>query len=210
MVHNEKEAYEVYFVYAHHIGFSVRKDHATFWTNSKNIKTKDFVCGKVGFKKELKIIETVKYIRAETRTGCPAMIRYRVDEKANPVDKHSLRSSRKISEVNADVLRSMTQSGIRPKDAFNFLAQEVGGVENLECIKTDAFNFIQRERRCRIENGDVNTLLQLFVKRRAEDSIISFRLFDLLNLKMGYDYKECQFMFDAVHDVEGEDGRYPD
>ncbi|XP_020592536.1 protein FAR1-RELATED SEQUENCE 5-like [Phalaenopsis equestris] len=190
LVHNEKEAYEVYCAYTHHIGFSVRKDHATFWTNTRNIKSKDFVCGKTGFKKELKITETVKYRRAETRIGCPAMIRYKVVEEdnwtvkklieshnnslANPGDKHLLRSSRKISEVNANVLRSMTQSGIRPKDAFNFLAQEVGGVENLECIKTDAFNFIQRERRCRIENGDANALLQLFAERRDEDSMFEW------------------------------------
>ncbi|XP_020585155.1 protein FAR1-RELATED SEQUENCE 5-like [Phalaenopsis equestris] len=173
LVHNEKEAYEVYCAYAHQIGFSVHKDHATFWTNSKNIKTNNFVCGKTGFKKKLKITETVKYRKAETRTGCSAMIRYGVDEEgnwtvkklielhnhslANPGDKHLLCSNRKISEVNADVLRSMTQSEMRPKDVFNFLAQEVEGVENLECTKTDAFNFIQRERRCRIENDDENT-----------------------------------------------------
>ncbi|XP_020571315.1 uncharacterized protein LOC110018364 [Phalaenopsis equestris] len=135
----------------------------------------NFVCGKAGFKKELEITKTVKYKRAETTTGCPAMIRYEVDKEgnwgvkklieshnhslANPGDKHLLHSSRKISEVNADVLRSMTQSGIRPKDTFNFLAQEVGGVENLECTKADAFNFIQREKRSRIENGDANALL---------------------------------------------------
>ncbi|XP_020598366.1 putative protein FAR1-RELATED SEQUENCE 10 [Phalaenopsis equestris] len=183
VVHNEKEAYEVYCAYAHHIGFSVRKEHDTFWPNSKNLKTKDFVCGRAGFKKELKATQIVKYKRADTRSGFPAMIRYAVDAEgnwtvkkfieshnhslANPGEKHLLWSSRKISEVNAEVLKLMTQSGIRPRDAFNFLATEVGGVEKLECTKIDAFNFIQRERRCRIENGDANALLQLFTERRV-------------------------------------------
>ncbi|XP_020599220.1 protein FAR1-RELATED SEQUENCE 5-like [Phalaenopsis equestris] len=126
LVRNEKKTYEVYCAYAHHIGFSGRKDHTTFSTNSRIIKTKDFICGKAGFKKELKITETVKYRREETRTGCLAMIRYRVDEEGNwtvkklieshnhslvnPDDKHLLRSRRKISKINADVLRFMTQS----------------------------------------------------------------------------------------------------
>ncbi|XP_020590386.1 putative protein FAR1-RELATED SEQUENCE 10 [Phalaenopsis equestris] len=169
VVHNDKEAYEVYRAYAHHIGFSVHKQHGTFRPNSKNLKTKDFVCGRAGFKKELKATQIVKYKRADIKSGCPTMIRYAVDVEgnwtvkkfieshnhslANPGDKHLLQSSRKISELNAEVLKSMTQSGIRPRDAFNFLATEVEGVKKLECTKINAFNFIQRERRCRIENG---------------------------------------------------------
>ncbi|XP_020599318.1 putative protein FAR1-RELATED SEQUENCE 10 [Phalaenopsis equestris] len=187
MIHNEKEAYEVYCAYAHHIGFSVRKEHDTFWPNSRNLKMKDFVCGKTGFKKELNVAQTVKYKRIGTRSGCLTIIGYAIDVKgdwtfkkfieshkhslANPGDKHLLLSSRKISEFNANVLRSMTQLGIRPRDVFNFLATKVGGVENLKCTKIDVFNLIQREKRYKIENDDANALLQLFIERCADDSM---------------------------------------
>ncbi|XP_020589909.1 uncharacterized protein LOC110031142 [Phalaenopsis equestris] len=117
VVHNENEAYEQYCAYAHHIGFTVRKDHSSFWPNSKNIKTKDFICGKAGYKREPKFNNTVKFKRADTRTGCLAMIRYVVDVEGNwsvkkfikshnhPLaksgDRHLLRSNRKIIEINA-------------------------------------------------------------------------------------------------------------
>lgn len=86
-------------------------------------------------------------------------------------DKHLLRSSRKISELNAELLRSMTGSGIRAADAFRFLATEVGGVENMECTRQDAYNFLQRDRRIRIGHGDANSLLQLFMERQNDDSM---------------------------------------
>ncbi|KAL0925418.1 hypothetical protein M5K25_003744 [Dendrobium thyrsiflorum] len=42
---DEKEDYEAYCSYAHNNGFSVRKDHHSFWPNSRKIKTKDFGVG---------------------------------------------------------------------------------------------------------------------------------------------------------------------
>ncbi|XP_020588855.1 protein FAR1-RELATED SEQUENCE 5-like [Phalaenopsis equestris] len=132
----------------------------------------------------------MKYRKAGTRTGCQAMVRYAIDLDGNwtikkfveshnhPLaesdDKHLLRSSQKISELNANLLRLMTSSGIRAADAFNFLATEVDGVENLECTKQDAYNFIQRDKRSRIEQDDVNSLLQLFMERQNENSIFAW------------------------------------
>ncbi|KAL0910954.1 hypothetical protein M5K25_019051 [Dendrobium thyrsiflorum] len=43
----EKEAYEMYCEYAHNAEFSVRKEHHSYWPNSRIIKSKDFVCSKV-------------------------------------------------------------------------------------------------------------------------------------------------------------------
>ncbi|XP_020589810.1 uncharacterized protein LOC110031106 [Phalaenopsis equestris] len=144
-------------VYAHHIGFTVRKEHSGFWSNSKKLKTMDFVCGKAGFKKELKDTITARFKRADTRTGCPTMIRYFVDLEGNwsvkkfieshnhllaeDGDKHLLCSSRNMCDISGDILRSMTKSGIITSDAFRVLATEVGEVENLDCTKRDAFHY---------------------------------------------------------------------
>ncbi|KAL0927740.1 hypothetical protein M5K25_001946 [Dendrobium thyrsiflorum] len=40
---DEKETYEAFCTYAHNNGFSVRKDHHSFWPNSRKIKSKDFL-----------------------------------------------------------------------------------------------------------------------------------------------------------------------
>ncbi|PKU81961.1 hypothetical protein MA16_Dca003978 [Dendrobium catenatum] len=48
----------------------------------------------------------------------------------------------------------MTDAGIRTVDAYAYLAEEVGGCENVGFSKRDAYNFIQKEKRARIEIGD--------------------------------------------------------
>ncbi|XP_020591818.1 putative protein FAR1-RELATED SEQUENCE 10 [Phalaenopsis equestris] len=136
IVHNEQKAYEIYCAYAHHVGFSVRKDHNSCWSNPKKRKTKDFLCGKAGHKKDSNLMNTVKYKKPDTMTGCQAMVRYAVDLKGNWTvnkfikshnhhlvecsDKHLLPSGKKITNLNADVLRSMTGSGIGITNAYNF------------------------------------------------------------------------------------------
>ncbi|PKU79427.1 Protein FAR1-RELATED SEQUENCE 5 [Dendrobium catenatum] len=45
----------------------------------------------------------------------------------------------------------MTDAGIRTTDAFSFLADEVGGVENIGFTRRDAYIFIQRIKRAKIE-----------------------------------------------------------
>ncbi|KAL0920105.1 hypothetical protein M5K25_009216 [Dendrobium thyrsiflorum] len=187
---DEKEAYEAFCAYAHNNGFSVRKDHHSFWPNSKKIKSKDFVCSKAGFKKQTDLNSQKKCRRSETRTGCPCLIRFAVDEDGNWIvkkfieshnhdlarleDRHLLRSCRNIDDERASVLKSMTEAGIRTVDAFSYLADEVGGVENLDFLKMDAYNFIQKEKRSKIEFGDTNALIQLFKDRQVDDSMFAW------------------------------------
>ncbi|KAL0915530.1 hypothetical protein M5K25_015956 [Dendrobium thyrsiflorum] len=180
---DEKEAYEAYCSYAHNNRFSVRKDHHSFLPNSRKIKTKDFVCSKAGFKKQSDLNSQNKCRRSETRTGCPCLIRFSVDEDGNWIvkkfiesynhylarleDRHLLRSGRNIDDERASVLKSITEAGIRTVDAFSYLADEVGCVENLGFLKMDAYNFIQKEKRSKIEFGDTNVLIQLFKDRQV-------------------------------------------
>ncbi|XP_028550014.1 protein FAR1-RELATED SEQUENCE 5-like [Dendrobium catenatum] len=77
---NEKEAYEAYRKYGYNLGFSVCKDHHSYWPNSRNLKSMDFVCSKAGFKKLHDLNIQRKYQRSDTRIGCPVMIKFTVDE----------------------------------------------------------------------------------------------------------------------------------
>ncbi|KAI0527089.1 hypothetical protein KFK09_002687 [Dendrobium nobile] len=189
---SEKEAYDIYCRYAHSVGFSVRKDHHCYWPNSRKIRMKDFVCSKAGFKKGLDLNAKSKYRKANTRTGCPAMIRFSVDqdgewkvnkcvenhnhELARPEDQHLLRSCRNITEERAFVLKSMTDAGIRTIDAFTYLADEVGGREYVGFLRRDAYNFVQRNRRCKIETGDTNSLIEIFKNRANNDNMFAWEV----------------------------------
>ncbi|PKU64631.1 Protein FAR1-RELATED SEQUENCE 5 [Dendrobium catenatum] len=52
-------------------------------------------------------------------------------ELDRPEDQHLLRSCRNISDENISVLKSMIEAGIRIVDAFTYLCDEAGGVENI-------------------------------------------------------------------------------
>lgn len=73
-----------------------------------------------------------------------------------------LRSCRYISNEKASVLKFMIDAGIRIVDVFTYLSEEVGGVENMGFYERDASNYIKKERRSKIGNGDTNSLIDLF------------------------------------------------
>ncbi|KAI0498437.1 hypothetical protein KFK09_021679 [Dendrobium nobile] len=95
-------------------------------------------------------------------------------ELARSNDQHFLKSSRNISDENASVLKSMSEPGIRTVNVFTYLSDEVGGVGNLGFTKRDAYNYIQKERRAKIENGDTNSLIRLFKERAADDNLFAW------------------------------------
>ncbi|PKU80227.1 protein FAR1-RELATED SEQUENCE 5-like [Dendrobium catenatum] len=148
---------------------------------------KDFVCLKAGFKKGLDLNVKSKYRKSNTRTGCPAMIKFSVDqdgewkvnkcienhnhELARPEDQHLLRSCMNIIEERAFILKSLTNAGIRTIDAFTYLANEVGGREYVGFLRIDAYNFVQKNRRCKIESGDTNSLIEIFKNRPNSDNM---------------------------------------
>ncbi|XP_028557088.1 protein FAR1-RELATED SEQUENCE 5-like [Dendrobium catenatum] len=186
---NEKEAYEAYCNYGQNLGFSVREDHYSYWPNSRNLKSKDFVCSKADFKKLPDLNIQRKYQKSDTRAGCPAMIRFTVDEVGywkvkkfienhnhdlpRLEDRRLLRSCRNVCDEKAYVLKAMTEAGIRTIDAFSFLTYEVRGVENIGFTRRDAYNFIQKIKRVKIEFGDTNTLIELFKERQLNDNMFA-------------------------------------
>ncbi|KAH0468826.1 hypothetical protein IEQ34_002058 [Dendrobium chrysotoxum] len=59
---------------------SIRKEHHSYWPNSRKIKSKDFVCLKAGFKKDIDLNSNSKYQKSNTITGCPTMVRFSMGE----------------------------------------------------------------------------------------------------------------------------------
>ncbi|KAK8933789.1 putative protein FAR1-RELATED SEQUENCE 10 [Platanthera zijinensis] len=195
----------MYCDYAHKTGFSVRKQNIVYWAHTRFIKGRGYSCAKAGLKvsKPLRD-EQQKYRKLDTRTDCLACIYFNADKEgknwevtkfveehnhslASENDRHLLRSHRSISTVQASLLKNMTGVGIRTTDAYNFLADEVGGVENVGFCKSDAYNFVQRERRALIDSGDASSLSKVLQDRQSEDNMFSYDILtDEMNRLIGF------------------------
>jgi FAR1 DNA-binding domain len=51
-VHNEEEVYSLYKNYALHVGFSIQKGHRNFFQGTKEVRMREYMCNKEGFKND--------------------------------------------------------------------------------------------------------------------------------------------------------------
>ncbi|KAK2655107.1 hypothetical protein Ddye_008159 [Dipteronia dyeriana] len=155
-VHSDAEAYDLYNNYALKKGFSVRK-HVIRRDSSNNIRQRKYVCSKQRFQMDEDLCEVNKVNKLETRTGCKALIRFTVTsgvwaishinlnhnhELAKAEERQFLKSDQKIPKTHGNVISSMVDAGVRPTQAYSYLANEVGGAENIKFTKKDARNYL--------------------------------------------------------------------
>ncbi|KAK3429729.1 hypothetical protein EUGRSUZ_E01219, partial [Eucalyptus grandis] len=172
---SELEAYHKYVAYAIGKGFGVRKSKIR--KNDKGeITRRTFVCNCEGYAINSSDQER-KYEKLEVRCGCPAFIRFKVENGSYEVidyvpkhnhefipehQRHLIRCGRMISDTCKGVLVDMAKAGIGGTTAYKFLANEAGGSQNLGFILRDCQNFLQGERLNYIERGDCQSLLNHF------------------------------------------------
>ncbi|PKA57290.1 Protein FAR1-like sequence 5 [Apostasia shenzhenica] len=95
-------------------------------------------------------------------------------ELASPKKRHLLRSHRSIHGKEAGVLQCMSKVGISTADAFSYIVQQAGGIENVGFSKRDAYNFVNQERLLRIESGDAFNLLKIFREQKDFDPLFDW------------------------------------
>ncbi|KAB2620597.1 protein FAR1-RELATED SEQUENCE 5-like [Pyrus ussuriensis x Pyrus communis] len=188
IVKNEQEAYDLYNEYAAHIGFSIRKKQRRYDKNG-DLSTLNFCCSKEGFRQDSDPCEEKKTKRLDERTGCQAKIRFLLEdgewkvstfdpehnhELAMPEERQFLRSNRKISEAHMGAIKTMANAGIRTTNTYSYLAEEVGGSQNVGFTKTDCYNFVSREKRIMLEAGDAQSLINHFKRKQAEDPMFFY------------------------------------
>lgn len=61
-------------------------------------------------------------------------------------------------------------AGVRPNKSINTIVVESGGYENMGCIDKDARNFIEKERRLRLGEGDALAIQKYFLKMQASNT----------------------------------------
>ncbi|KAF1864616.1 hypothetical protein Lal_00039247 [Lupinus albus] len=188
IVKNIDEAYNLYQAHAFKMGFSVRKGQQQFYDNDrKNIRLKEYYCSKKGFKNN-ELQGEVAYERADSRTGCEAMVRFNVNKEgqwkitklvldhnhefAQPHQRHLLRSMRNISATKGDVIKSLVNVGM--SDAWNYNGEEVSVFDKASSIVKDMQNFVYTQKVKSIEAGDAQSLVNQLQKRQSEDPMFYY------------------------------------
>ncbi|CAN6696380.1 unnamed protein product [Malus baccata var. baccata] len=154
--------------YALRKGFSLRKGHIRR-DKLNNITQRDFLCSKEGFPLFKDLCDDNMVAKLTTRIGCKALIRFSVNqgvwkishvnsihnhELAKPEERQFLRSGRKIHDAHVGVISSMVDASIKPSQSYCYLAEEVGGAENVGFTKKDCQNFLYRKKSETMEGGD--------------------------------------------------------
>ncbi|PWA78617.1 FAR1 DNA binding domain-containing protein [Artemisia annua] len=187
-----EDVYKVYKNYAAEAGFIVRRGHES--KAGGIIVNKEFVCSKEGIKRvELKEFDSlkqdcddkkVKRKRYEFRTNCKArlyVIKYGDKYKVKTFvedhnhgfftaeDRYLQKSHRSMSVAHQYFAIKASNLNIGPCMSFNFIAELLGGYENVGVIKTDFKNLKERDENFTFE-FKTNTQDQQINNQRVLDN----------------------------------------
>ncbi|RYQ99305.1 hypothetical protein Ahy_B07g087223 [Arachis hypogaea] len=186
----EVHAYKAYIKYARDMGFVVRKRDLSR-DEDVNLNRRYYVCNCQGTRdpKHYRLVDRKRNHKPETRIGCKAhcsvyldklSMKWRVktleEEHNHPMIPeqfvHLISSYRKLTEADKVRIVCMKEPGFQTSQIVGVLAKLAGGYDNLNFMKKDVYNFIDRDRRAKIENGDaaaaisINSFLKRFIKSR--------------------------------------------
>ncbi|CAL1379151.1 unnamed protein product [Linum trigynum] len=189
IVSNEDEAYNLYNTYALRVGFSVRRGRKRYSGKPINISQREFVCSKESITNDENPLEVKKVNRLETRTGCKAFIQFNIEndvwkvtnfkpthnhDLASPLERHLLKSSRKISKEKAGVIDTMKNAGLNTKDVYAYISTEHGEDENVGFLQKDCSNHVHRQKMVKVEAGDAQSPMNYLKKKKAEDPMFFY------------------------------------
>ncbi|KAK3438543.1 hypothetical protein EUGRSUZ_C03166 [Eucalyptus grandis] len=190
---SELEAYHKYVVYTIDKGFGVKKSKIRK-NNKGEITQRTFVCNCEGYSINSSD-QKRKYERLEVRCGCPAFIRFKVENDAYEIidyvykhnhefisehQRHLIKCGRMISDTCNGILVDMMKAGIGGTMTYKFLANKAGGSQNLGFILHD------------LQNQD-GRLTNLFLR----DSLFKFD-YDCFGDVMVFDTTNCASRYNLI------------
>ncbi|KAL6528867.1 hypothetical protein OROMI_029043 [Orobanche minor] len=182
------EAERFYIAYGREIDFDIRTQKVQTTKPNKFVQSIKWVCNREGYRKErADYLFRERESRPETRHGCNAFLRvayhrysgcYRVanfepnhsHELATAETAHLLRCNRYLTSADKSTLTHMTEIGIRPSKAMDFIKSLVGGTGKLPFMRKDGYNFLQKQKMEKIRYGDVNMAFNMLDGMRLHDS----------------------------------------
>ncbi|XP_076952070.1 protein FAR1-RELATED SEQUENCE 5-like [Bidens hawaiensis] len=191
-------AYDFYCEYAKKAGFCVRKGGS--YMNDGILKSKYFTCSKEGHK-PLKSYDSMdnkesskrpyykRRKRPTIRCGRKAQIflksvdgiKFEINEfveehnhaMVEEEDMHFVRSNRKLTHVQEDILYELSTLNLGPVKAFNILRTKYRGFEEVRASKDDCKNFKQRLN-CFIGEFDAEMVVQRLTGKKRSNEDFSF------------------------------------
>ncbi|CAN1147571.1 Protein FAR1-RELATED SEQUENCE 5 [Linum perenne] len=126
----------------------------------------------------------------DTRCGCKEKFKVKRDKKDGMwfvtsfvlehthklVPKHQARyipGHRHIDDSSLAQLQNLTDSGIKPCDAYKIMVHQAGGHDKLGFTKKDAYNRLHRENTSTVSDIDVKAALSYQKRNRETDEIFS-------------------------------------
>ncbi|XP_042494245.1 protein FAR1-RELATED SEQUENCE 5-like [Macadamia integrifolia] len=173
LFNSENEAYDFYNSYGGAVDFSIRKDYAHWSNKDRTVMTnRRFVCSKAGSHGKDKRDGLTSKSRVETRTECQARMtihliengKYEchdlVEEHNNELHvegtTHFMRSRRQISDLHGHEINLVDDSGIKPKNLFEYMGRQAGGIENLGYTSENHLNYLRTKRQRSLIYGEVD------------------------------------------------------
>ncbi|KAL5579122.1 hypothetical protein UlMin_011564 [Ulmus minor] len=160
-----EEAESFYHIYSKIIGFSVRKNQCRK-NQAGIVTTRSWCCSNEGFRrtKYIKNPNRVREPRSEIRIGCRAMFRvcyskitklwvvkeFRANHNhcmATDMQKHFLRSHRKISAAELEQANLLKKAGMKTSEIWNLFVHQNSGWDKVGCTKKDLYNSLAAGRK---------------------------------------------------------------
>ncbi|XP_043710488.1 protein FAR-RED IMPAIRED RESPONSE 1-like [Telopea speciosissima] len=147
---------------------------------------------KQGIRKKDNRVDDATNSRAETRTDCQArfgiyllkngkfechdFIEEHNHELHVATTAHLMRSQQIISDIQAIEIVMANDSGIKPKDTFEFMGKHAGGRQSLGYNRVDHYNYLHAKRQCDLDYGEPGCLLRYFGKQTRLNPSFTYNL----------------------------------
>ncbi|XP_057489874.1 protein FAR-RED IMPAIRED RESPONSE 1-like [Actinidia eriantha] len=182
-----EDAYLFYCRYAKEKGFSVCRRTSKKGSDEK-LKYLTLSCNRAG-KATVKISNPVK-LRPQSRMNYLAHIRaINWDGKFNlnrvvldhnheqsPGKARYFKSNRVLDKHVKRRLELNDKTGIKTHKSYDLLQIEVGGRDKLPYLSKDCRNYLDKQRRLRLMEGDVKAMQRYFMKMKADNSDFFFAM----------------------------------
>ncbi|XP_042521358.1 protein FAR1-RELATED SEQUENCE 5-like [Macadamia integrifolia] len=89
-----------------------------------------------------------------------------------PSTSHLMKSQRIVSEFHAFEIDLADDSGIRPKDMFEYISKHIGGKQSIGCLREDQKNYLRTKSQRDLRYGEAKSLLLYFENQFGD--VVSF------------------------------------
>ncbi|CAL1394907.1 unnamed protein product [Linum trigynum] len=185
---NTEEAYDFWRNYGLVTGFDVRKEDIGR-DKDKVMIWRRFVCSGQGTKRDRKG-ERKREPKGETRFDCKARIRVRLDKSDGKwfVDifhnvhshvtvpkkyRHYMKGNRQLSDAVKAAINFRRAAGMKTSQIVSLAVAEAGGYSKMGFTRKDAYNYVDKDRKEQISDGDAAAALAyLHAKLSADEQFV--------------------------------------